>query len=870
MSAYIVGIDLGTTHTVVAYAPAKAPAVGGRRDPAVRDRAAGRARRGRRAAAAAVVALPPGAGRAGRGRSERCPGRRRAGDDAVIGELARQLGAQVPGRLVASAKSWLSHAAVDRLAPILPWGAPTDVPKVSPVAASASYLAHLRAAWNHRFPQAPLEEQEVVLTVPASFDEAARALTLEAARERRPAARCACSRSRRRRSTTGCSAIARSLAAELADTRLVLVCDVGGGTTDLSLVRVEMHGGEPRLERIAVGHHLMLGGDNMDLALAHLAEAQAGGGTEAAARLSAGAAVAAGRALPRRQGAAARAPTRRTSATVTLLGAGSRLIGGARSVELAPRRSRTHRRRRLLPAGSGRRAAAPRTRERGLVAFGLPYASDPAVTRHLAAFLQQHARCRLARRAAAQRRRVPRRGDRRALARDAGRAGAARRCSRCTTPTRTSRSRAAPSPTRWRGAAWRRRSAAARRAATSCCSTAAERSERARRLRAAARQRRGTRGAARRPQLRAARAASRCASTSSRRPPTRPAQRPQAGELVDLAEQDAQPLPPLATVVRTRRCDAARREIAGASGGDADRGRARSTCIASPTTTRRSAGSSSSSCAATAPVAAAPAGLPPRFAEAVALIERVFGARDRHADPKAVKQLRTQLEALLGSRERWTTALLRALFDALLAARARPPPLGRPRAAVAEPGRLVPAAGLRRRARRLAHRTAVADLRAGRAARPRRAGLRRMVDAVAPRRRRPGRRGAAAAARRLRDQPARRRDAGRCDARRGWSRAAGTTWCGSARRSNALPTEHKVEIGDWLVEQLQRAGREGSERDTWTLWAIGRLGARAALSTAARTASCRPTPPPRGSTPCSRWTGSGSKARPPRPRISRA
>ena len=102
---------------------------------------------------------------------------------AVIGRYAHDLGGQSPGRLVASAKSWLSHAAVDRLAPILPWGAPDEVPKVSPVEASASYLRHVRAAWNQRFPASPLEQQDLVLTVPASFDEGARALTLRAARE---------------------------------------------------------------------------------------------------------------------------------------------------------------------------------------------------------------------------------------------------------------------------------------------------------------------------------------------------------------------------------------------------------------------------------------------------------------------------------------------------------------------------------------------------------------------------------------------------------------------------------------------------------------------------------------------------------------
>ncbi len=201
----------------------------------------------------------------------------------MFGRLAATLGAQVPGRLVASAKSWLSHASVDRTAPILPWGADEEVGKISPVAASASYLGYVSAAWNHQFPDARLEDQDVVLTVPASFDEGARALTLEAARmaglpalrllEEPQAALYDWLFHHRQRLDT-----------ELAQTRLVLICDVGGGTTDLTLIRVDMQDGQPQLTRIGVGNHLMLGGDNMDLALAHVVEARLG---PAQARLSA-------------------------------------------------------------------------------------------------------------------------------------------------------------------------------------------------------------------------------------------------------------------------------------------------------------------------------------------------------------------------------------------------------------------------------------------------------------------------------------------------------------------------------------------------------------------------------------------------------
>ncbi|HRD91340.1 MAG TPA: molecular chaperone DnaK, partial [Accumulibacter sp.] len=175
---FIVGIDLGTSNTVVAYA-----APGSRQVELFEiEQLVGPGQ------VAARPLLPsvryhPAAGEIDPGELqlpwpvEETPG------PVVAGRLALDLGGQVPGRLVASAKSWLSHAAVDRLAPILPWGADDTVSKVSPVGASASYLAHVRAAWLHRFPQAPLERQQVVLTVPASFDEGARALTLAAARQ---------------------------------------------------------------------------------------------------------------------------------------------------------------------------------------------------------------------------------------------------------------------------------------------------------------------------------------------------------------------------------------------------------------------------------------------------------------------------------------------------------------------------------------------------------------------------------------------------------------------------------------------------------------------------------------------------------------
>ncbi|WP_341312113.1 Hsp70 family protein [Paraburkholderia sp. IMGN_8] len=319
----------------------------------------------------------------------------RAADDSptqpvVIGRLARTLGGQAPGRLVASAKSWLSHASVDRVAPILPWGATDDVRKVSPVEASASYLAHVRAAWNQRFPDARLEDQDVVLTVPASFDEGARALTVEAAR------------------LAGLPALRlleepqaafydwlfhhrESLSTELADTRLVLICDVGGGTTDLTLIEVrnvQTRDGEPGLTRIGVGNHLMLGGDNMDLALAHLVEARLPHAGSERTRLSA---ASLSQLVERCRGAKEQLLDREApdSASITLLGAGSKLIGGARTAQVTRAEVEQIIVDGFFPAvASNERPGRPRG---AIVEFGLPYATDAAITRHIAAFLSRFA-----------------------------------------------------------------------------------------------------------------------------------------------------------------------------------------------------------------------------------------------------------------------------------------------------------------------------------------------------------------------------------------------------------------------------------------------------------------------------------------------
>ena len=197
----------------------------------------------------------------------------------VIGALAQKRGAEVASRLVSSAKSWLSHPGVDRTAPILPLNAPEGVAKVSPVEASRRYLEHLREAWDYKLPDAPFVQQQVLVTVPASFDAVARELTLKAAEEagyknllllEEPQAAFYAWIERhpdwRERVSVG---------------DLILVVDIGGGTTDFTLIAVTEQAGELALERVAVGEHILLGGDNIDLALArHLEQQLAAKGTK--------------------------------------------------------------------------------------------------------------------------------------------------------------------------------------------------------------------------------------------------------------------------------------------------------------------------------------------------------------------------------------------------------------------------------------------------------------------------------------------------------------------------------------------------------------------------------------------------------------
>ncbi len=382
MSArFVVGIDLGTTNSVVAYVDTSALASDAEAAPSVlpipqlvkpglvepRDRLPSFLY------LPAPKEFPPD--------SLRLPWGEPA---AVVGELARNRGAEVPGRVVSSAKSWLCSVGVDPTQAGLPWHAPDDVAKVSAVDASAAYLTHVRAAWDAAMP-APLAAQDVYLAVPASFDAAARDLTVRAATQ------------------AGLPTVhlveepQAAFYAWLASTRgawrtqvrvgdVVLVCDVGGGTTDLTLVAVGEDRGSLVLERKAVGDHILLGGDNMDLALAHVVrERLAAQGTQLDEwqfrGLVHGCRAAKEKLLG--DGASEKEP-------IVVLGRSRKVVGGSLRTDVARADVESVLVDGFLP-NVGRDARPHAARRMGLQEIGLPYASDPAITRHVAAFVGRHA-----------------------------------------------------------------------------------------------------------------------------------------------------------------------------------------------------------------------------------------------------------------------------------------------------------------------------------------------------------------------------------------------------------------------------------------------------------------------------------------------
>ena len=306
-------------------------------------------------------------------------------DNNFVGTFARDHGAKIPARLVSSAKSWLCHSNVDRHAKILPWGSGEDVFKISPVQATAAYLKHIRMAWNSfrgEDDELFLENQTVIITVPASFDEVARDLTIEAARLA---------------GIPHVTLLEEPLAAFyswlirheknwqefIRPGELVLVCDVGGGTSDFTLITLQETDGTPRFERIAVGDHLILGGDNIDLALARYIEKQ----FQHAGHLSSDR----WKTLCHlcRQAKETLLDDNKDAETITLMGEGSRLIGGTMTARLERSVLEEMLLEGFFPLVAAQDAPKQPLRK-GISEFGLPYESEPAITRHVGWFLEKH------------------------------------------------------------------------------------------------------------------------------------------------------------------------------------------------------------------------------------------------------------------------------------------------------------------------------------------------------------------------------------------------------------------------------------------------------------------------------------------------
>lgn len=302
----------------------------------------------------------------------------------IHGCFARDHGAQVSARLVASAKSWLSHSGVDRTAALLPWHGAADVEKISPVQATSRYLLHIRQAWNYAHPDDPFELQDVIITVPASFDEIARELTVSAAAEA-VIPKIVLLEEPQAAFYAWINQHSKNWQYQVSPGQKILICDIGGGTTDFTLIQVRSSqtDGSVQFHRIAVGDHLILGGDNLDLALAYHIESEQLGGRQL---------------VPRQFGSLLRNCQRAKETflgenppekmSISIQSSGSSLIGGSIQTELS--RDKVVK---ILIDGFFPfvdLTEKPSTRQSGFQEFGLPYATDPAVTKHLAAFLTAH------------------------------------------------------------------------------------------------------------------------------------------------------------------------------------------------------------------------------------------------------------------------------------------------------------------------------------------------------------------------------------------------------------------------------------------------------------------------------------------------
>lgn len=379
---YSVGIDLGTTHCVLSYLDLHSSdeqalptvlAIPQLIEPGVIEA---------RQQLASFVYLPHTAEIAEG--SSSLPWTAKA--DFLLGEVARFLGGKTPIRLVSSAKSWLGHKGMDSKQAILPSEAPEDVERISPFTASSAYLQHLSAAWNFQFPDYPLQSQQLTITVPASFDPAAREMTIDAARavglghaallEEPQAALYSWIESNH-----------ANWREQVAVGDVILVVDIGGGTSDFSLIAVTEEQGNLQLTRVAVGDHILLGGDNMDLALAYTVKAKLEAQTNK--RLEGWQLQALTHACRAAKENLLNQPELEQMPLV-IAGRGSSLIGGSLRSELTREELNRVLVEGFLPRVTVNEAAISRSRS-GLRSTGLDYAQDAAISRHLAGFLSRQA-----------------------------------------------------------------------------------------------------------------------------------------------------------------------------------------------------------------------------------------------------------------------------------------------------------------------------------------------------------------------------------------------------------------------------------------------------------------------------------------------
>ena len=379
MSAqYCIGIDLGTTNSVLAFAPLEESE-----------------------ALVAVLPIPqlvaPGAierrlslpsflylAKSLDDPSLQVPGIRNG--LGIVGEYARRIASDQPDRVVAAAKSWLCNKRVDRQSPILPWE--SDSKLVSPISATTAFLNHLVDAWHAEFPSAPFAEQRIVLTVPASFDLVAREFTKQAALAAGFPEDFLFLEEPQAALYNWIFSHGQQWRKSLHEHDVLLVCDVGGGTTDLTLVQIQSENGELNMNRLAVGNHLLIGGDNMDLTLAHVASLQF---AEKGTKLNAWQSMSLWHSCRLAKEVLLKGEAAPSSYPLSVLGRGSKLIGGTVSIEL----DRTTVERTLVDGFFplvGREERPIRDGASGFQEIGLPFESDTAITKHVGAFLSDHLR----------------------------------------------------------------------------------------------------------------------------------------------------------------------------------------------------------------------------------------------------------------------------------------------------------------------------------------------------------------------------------------------------------------------------------------------------------------------------------------------